>query len=852
MPTKTEMEMDHMPSSDWESTDCAAGSQASTAAHHLKQTKKSWVLNTPPRTIDTSKRSSSSSPTSGKQEPSNVGEDTKSTTKLHTFHLQNNNGSTPATEFSTPELFPLNHELPEHYVEMIAHAFGRNADLYQDVLGVSRSASPRAIRIAYFKRGREVLSERESQQAHGPTSASISGHISDLARLRFQAVSMAYEIISNPAWLDAYERCRLITEDDEEEDDEDDDDSDYDDVDAPDVLSDPDSTRSVASMSALRRSSSNGSGRSRKTHTGVRWNEEVEELVFNLDPAEERKKEKKKKKKSKKKHKKKRIAVETDVDLETHLEQLDKEAEQHFVRDFFDDLEQSIEHILSSSFGADDEKHDESDEEIYKQLFPETEDEPMPEEFKTPKQPIQQRPTPDAPKKKQIPRKLDASDIEDDEFEMYKNHRQRRLPKSRRSFDDKDNFNRPRREEAMDGSEPSDEEEDGTDSYVSFLEIKQPAIRASHSYDAAHGSKANVAAASTRSVQATRSPKRGNSAWHASLHSSKRATMDDSMRNNLMFASSEGEQARAGGFPPPPLEEQAPLTPPSPRSPKRSSRRSATRARSKSKERYQFQAPADISVSKNYERETFDDCDSAAYTIADSVSTLSASVVQRHINPNFTNSRYKEGLKQDKAEQERMKEVKEEQERMKQVKEEEANISTTTNADRLNTAMEAVLQDTAGDGAAPSTPGNRSKSSIEEANTEFVAISPTTNPEVDVTSLFCFGLCGDEELAETARAAANAQGTPDDPSFTAFLMVYLNAMATDLARLGHSIHENISGFDLKNSVEINDEDLDGMLTILESEMEDVPADIAKTLSQEFLPSPSSYVDETGAVSARSV
>jgi hypothetical protein len=53
-------------------------------------------------------------------------------------------------------------------------------------------------------------------------------------------------------------------------------------------------------------------------------------------------------------------------------------------------------------------------------------------------------------------------------------------------------------------------------------------------------------------------------------------------------------------------------------------------------------------------------------------------------------------------------------------------------------------------------------------------------------------------------------------------------------------------------VEINDEDLDGMLTILESEMEDVPADIAKTLSQEFLPSPSSYVDETGAVSARSV
>jgi hypothetical protein len=643
---------------------------------------------------------------------------------------------------------------------------------------------------------------------------------------------MAYEIISSPAWLDAYERCRLITEEDD-----DDDDSDYDDVEAPDVLSDPDSTRSVASMSALRRSSSNGSVRSRRNHTGVRWNEEVEELVFNLDPAEERKKEKKKKK-SKKKHKKKRIAVETDVDLETHLEQLDKEAEQHFVRDFLDDLEQSIEHILSSSFGADDEKHDESDQEISKQLFPEMEDEPMiPEEFKTPKQPIQQRQTPN------VPKKIDASDIQDDEFEMYKNHRQRRLPKSRRSFDEKFHFSRRRQqeEETMDASEPFDEKEDSADSYVSFQEIKQSAIGASHSCDASHGSKASVAEASTRSAPATHSPKRGNSVWHASSHSSKRATMDDSMRTNLMFASLDDEQAPVGGFPPTALEEQAPLTPPSPRSPKRSPRRSVTRARSKSKEKYQFQAPADISVSK--ERGTFDDGDSAANTITDSVSTLSESVVQRHINRDLTNSRYEEGLKQDKAEQERMKQVK---------KEETPITNTTTNVGRLNTAMNAALQDTDGDVAAPSPPGNRSKSSIEEANIKFVLISPTTNPEVDRTCLFCFGLCGDEELAETARAAANAQGTPDDPSFTAFLMVYLNAMATDLARLGHSIQENVSGFDFKHSVEIKDEDLDGMLTILESEMEDVPADIAKTLSQEFLPSPSSYADETGAVSAHSV
>ena len=328
-------------------------------------------------------------------------------------------------------------------------------------------------------------------------------------------------------------------------------------------------------MSALRRSSSNGSLRSRRTHTGVRWNEEVEELVFNLDPEENknRKKGKKKKKKSKGKHKKKRIAVETDVDLETHLEQLDKEAEQNFVHDFLDDLEQSIEQLLSSSFGADDDKSSESDEEkdkdpkdavIPKQLFPEMENEPLPEEFKTPKQPIQQRRVPNAPKKtNKVPRKLDTSDIEDDEFEMYKNHRQRRIPKSKNSIDDRNSFG-PRKEEAMDGSEPFDavrcnpsaeDHGEDSDSYVSFQEIKDPSpIRASLSYDAPYTAKGSDAA-STRSAPA-QSPKRGKSAWHSSPHSPNRATMDSflssasatdrniSMRNDLVFAAPDGEQTQ--------------------------------------------------------------------------------------------------------------------------------------------------------------------------------------------------------------------------------------------------------------------------------------------------------------------
>ena len=89
-------------------------------------------------------------------------------------------------------------------------------DLYKDVLGVSHDATDREIRIAYFRRGREILDD------DGVSSTSLSGrggrrfdgagqvgqhnNNSETVKLKFQAVSMAYEILSTPKYKKSYQR----------------------------------------------------------------------------------------------------------------------------------------------------------------------------------------------------------------------------------------------------------------------------------------------------------------------------------------------------------------------------------------------------------------------------------------------------------------------------------------------------------------------------------------------------------------------------------------------------------------------------------------------------------------------
>ena len=234
-------------------------------------------------------------------------------------------------ESSTPE----SDAIPMSYVNTIVSAFGPDADLYHDVLDIPRHCSLRDTRIAYFRRGRQVLAEHSVIPQPYQTAASVGGNVSALAKLRFQAVSMAYEILTNDKWKTAYHTHGLQPEN----------------ISVNIIHVTP--TTATTTTPLLRRSSSMDSTR-RKSHHAVRWNEEVEELVFNQHPSELSKRvddnnneeDGNSSRKKKKGRKKKRAVIETE-ELRSHLEHLDREAERHFVSDFLDDLETSFDDLLS-------------------------------------------------------------------------------------------------------------------------------------------------------------------------------------------------------------------------------------------------------------------------------------------------------------------------------------------------------------------------------------------------------------------------------------------------------------------------------------------------------------------------
>ncbi|KAL3906757.1 MAG: hypothetical protein SGILL_009144, partial [Bacillariaceae sp.] len=260
-------------------------------------------------------------------------------------------------------------DIPIGHVETILSVFGNDdssydpLDLYRDVLDVSPDASERDIRIAYFRRGREVLSV--DGDAANEASAVASGVMDPATRTKFQAVSMAYEILSNPAWKQQY----------------------------------------LENGGGIRKSLLTGKSSSiHQRQSSVRWSEHVEELVFEHDPNEhviedddtscdteeedtndrklmmrdflligESKREpnhcepieeepKEDTPRSspatstlassvstfigKRKKNKPRVIIESD-ELESHLQRMDNEAEKHFVQDFFDTFEESMSGVLS-------------------------------------------------------------------------------------------------------------------------------------------------------------------------------------------------------------------------------------------------------------------------------------------------------------------------------------------------------------------------------------------------------------------------------------------------------------------------------------------------------------------------
>ena len=96
-------------------------------------------------------------------------------------------------------------------------------DLYRDVLRIDPSATDREIRIAYFKRGREILGEtgfaaaaaagRRKSSGSTATTSSKGGttttannpSLDEQTQMKFQAISMAYEILSTPGWKEEFE-----------------------------------------------------------------------------------------------------------------------------------------------------------------------------------------------------------------------------------------------------------------------------------------------------------------------------------------------------------------------------------------------------------------------------------------------------------------------------------------------------------------------------------------------------------------------------------------------------------------------------------------------------------------------
>lgn len=308
-----------------------------------------------------------------------------------------NTVETPDTAASTPES---NHDdmedlchvaIPVTNIRMIQTAFGKNADLYTDVLGVdSKSAVEREIRIAYFRRGRQVL--EQNQQDAAANTASIAD-LSVVAKQRFQAVSMAYEILAQPSSKRLYDRLGSLQallhyalhQVDKEE--------------AP--LAQVYQTANETSVSpvkqqikdeatpklsppTIRRRNSfedrTGTSTARQGRTvgrtppavpvattaaasskeevlaggggAVRWSEDVEELVYDQHPEERAFKSAAVARTADKiKRKSKKIVLvdnqgEAQEDLVKNLERLDRATTAHpYVSNFLDDVETSLEHI---------------------------------------------------------------------------------------------------------------------------------------------------------------------------------------------------------------------------------------------------------------------------------------------------------------------------------------------------------------------------------------------------------------------------------------------------------------------------------------------------------------------------
>jgi curved DNA-binding protein CbpA len=235
-------------------------------------------------------------------------------------------------------------------METISKCFGSPVDLHRDVLKVSSVADARELRIGYFRRGREVLTDAGLSGLDGLSDAS---KLPDGAKATFQAVSMAYEILSKPEWKEQYLRDGLRSQ----------------------PPRDGDQPMNDATSTVVLQDS-------RPT---IRWNEQVEELVYEREPHEEAELVEWTNKRKRKKPKAKIMMDEEDEELDEHLAKLDAQAKAHFTHDFLDSLEESLDGLLrftgkrrdkKTNRRDDDDDYDDDDDDAYNNVDNDDDDEP--------------------------------------------------------------------------------------------------------------------------------------------------------------------------------------------------------------------------------------------------------------------------------------------------------------------------------------------------------------------------------------------------------------------------------------------------------------------------------------------
>eukprot|EP00977_Amphora_coffeiformis_P003306 scaffold611_cov133-Amphora_coffeaeformis.AAC.1 len=190
--------------------------------------------------------------------------------------------------------------IPLSHVTAIRQCFGFDCDIYKDVLQVGRNATDRQLRIACFRRGRSILAEHHQlvKSSKESTPESVLKKFSNETKVKFQAISLAYEVIDNPEWRALYDNhgwdappvdaaCKKSTVLEKEQ-----------------LRNNHTPPLKIARASRQQRSrtveprsrsttpilrptpSDDDERRSRSTGRGIRWSEQVEELVFRQDPEE--------------------------------------------------------------------------------------------------------------------------------------------------------------------------------------------------------------------------------------------------------------------------------------------------------------------------------------------------------------------------------------------------------------------------------------------------------------------------------------------------------------------------------------------------------------------------------------